>query len=492
MKTTLCIDWLRARETKDAPVGAPVHWGCPRGARCEFAHGEDELKGEALAAMKESKAQAKTDEVTRKRDDYLNVISRAAKDDEEVGELVLAGLRAAKRTKVNELRKAVSNAETEQIPVVVSAPSSSSLSLSTKASSPPEEVVDSSGASLVRSRSVGEVSVDCAQFSVKGVCPFGTACAPHCVATEGDWYYEVELRSDGLMQIGWASNSFAPRAVMEGDGVGDDAHSWAYDGYRQKAWHRGVEREYGPQTGEIWRVGDVVGCYLHLNCAAGTGRVAYSLNGMDFGTAFEIQLSEEASSFSPALSLESEEGATFNLGQEAFAFPPASECRPVWLSIDPQMLQLNGFAPSLLTVDDEKLSTSGGGADRPALTSGEETSESQNIASSAGSVAATVSSEVVANVVSSNVSVMKSASRPPVANQQQTFEDVDLSAAQFINLDSLVALGMGQLRHELEKRGLKTGGTAVERAQRLLIVRSLREGEVVDKKLLAKPVKDVN
>jgi hypothetical protein len=38
-KTRLCLDWLRAREEGTPPADAPKSWGCPRGDRCDFAHG---------------------------------------------------------------------------------------------------------------------------------------------------------------------------------------------------------------------------------------------------------------------------------------------------------------------------------------------------------------------------------------------------------------------------------------------------------------------
>jgi hypothetical protein len=63
MKTTICIDWTRARNNpngRGAPEGAPIHWGCPRGRRCAFAHGEDELKGEARDVIEAAKLEAAT------------------------------------------------------------------------------------------------------------------------------------------------------------------------------------------------------------------------------------------------------------------------------------------------------------------------------------------------------------------------------------------------------------------------------------------------
>ena len=54
--------------------------------------------------------------------------------------------------------------------------------------------------------------------------------------TEGAWYYEVVLLTDGLMQIGWADEAFQCDP-LSGQGVGDNEHSWAYDGFRSKKWN---------------------------------------------------------------------------------------------------------------------------------------------------------------------------------------------------------------------------------------------------------------
>ena len=42
-------------------------------------------------------------------------------------------------------------------------------------------------------------------------------------------YYEVELLSGGLVQLGWATAAFTVDGE-QGDGVGDTTTSWAYDG----------------------------------------------------------------------------------------------------------------------------------------------------------------------------------------------------------------------------------------------------------------------
>lgn len=36
-KTRICLEWERARVSREPPVNAPVWWGCPRGPRCEVS-----------------------------------------------------------------------------------------------------------------------------------------------------------------------------------------------------------------------------------------------------------------------------------------------------------------------------------------------------------------------------------------------------------------------------------------------------------------------
>ena len=48
----------------------------------------------------------------------------------------------------------------------------------------------------------------------------------------GVWYYEVEVVTAGVMQIGWATK-LSKFLNHEGYGIGDDETSFAYDGCRQ-------------------------------------------------------------------------------------------------------------------------------------------------------------------------------------------------------------------------------------------------------------------
>lgn len=64
---------------------------------------------------------------------------------------------------------------------------------------------------------------------------FESAMLKQSVTGSGKYAFEVEIISDGIMQIGWSSKfDFDP---FLGRGVGDDADSYAFDGCRVRKWH---------------------------------------------------------------------------------------------------------------------------------------------------------------------------------------------------------------------------------------------------------------
>ena len=111
----------------------------------------------------------------------------------------------------------------------------------------------------------------------------------------GKWYYEVRVSSAGVAQIGWASQRFRGSAGA-GEGVGDDLHSWSFDGARVRKWH-GLDEPFG----RAWAAGDVVCCAL--DCDA--GRIFFGLNGdyaAPMGAAFEGVDCEREGGLFPAAS----------------------------------------------------------------------------------------------------------------------------------------------------------------------------------------------
>ncbi|KAL6078950.1 RING finger and SPRY domain-containing protein 1 [Balamuthia mandrillaris] len=87
------------------------------------------------------------------------------------------------------------------------------------------------------------------------------------------WYFEVKLRTNGVMQIGWATKDtvFNPE---EGQGVGDDVFSYAYDGARGYAWHNALAAKcLWPRR--RWQKGDVISCLYNGK----RGTIIFYLNG---------------------------------------------------------------------------------------------------------------------------------------------------------------------------------------------------------------------
>lgn len=123
--------------------------------------------------------------------------------------------------------------------------------------------------------------------------------------TSGKFYYQVQLHTRGLLQIGWATAEHQPSAA-EGQGVGDDQHSWAYDGMRLQRWHGAQE----PYSSRRWNTNDIVGCMLDLDVPGGEMR--FFLNEADLGVAYKNFYTPELGPLYPAASLSTNECATFN------------------------------------------------------------------------------------------------------------------------------------------------------------------------------------
>lgn len=150
---------------------------------------------------------------------------------------------------------------------------------------------------------------------------FASVGAPDCLVSSGRWYYEAILHSNGCIQIGWADVAFSGSADR-GDGVGDGAHSWAYDGWRQQKWH-GQSSPWGSK----WKQGDVVGCAID----ADAGTIIFTLNGKmgsaNMGTAFRAI--KFARGVYPCASFNRRERLQFNLGGSPFKFSPPPGFQPI-------------------------------------------------------------------------------------------------------------------------------------------------------------------
>lgn len=253
--------------------------------------------------------------------------------------------------------------------------------------------------------------------------------------------------------------------------MGDDSRSWSFDGVRSLVWHGGHSRSFGAheatEAGDnYWKAGDIVGVFVSVNSidsSVGTNEkrkssteqrrlvISYSLNGKNLGKAFEEIIEDEDAMFSPAVSLEGSESVRMNIGQRPFAkltSAEASTYRPVLDAQD--QIYYDAIAAYIKFC--------------------EQFDQSASSASNA-SVEAPVSTN------SSSV-----APEPPAP---QTFDPINIDDPEFTSPESFERFGMAHLKAELERRGLKSGGTLQERTTRLFLVRGV-PADKIDKKLKAK------
>lgn len=122
------------------------------------------------------------------------------------------------------------------------------------------------------------------------------------------WYYEVQIKTPGIMQIGWRTSAckYGPE---KGVGVGDDVHSCAFDGARMKVWNGPACRQFDNDYGKKWAVNDIVSCLFSWD-----GEVSFWLNGENLGVAFE-NMNPEIEHY-PGASLAMDQHCCFNFGGE--------------------------------------------------------------------------------------------------------------------------------------------------------------------------------
>jgi len=148
---------------------------------------------------------------------------------------------------------------------------------------------------------------------------FGT---PSLQQKSGRFYYELLLGS-GLdePQVGWATDAFEEAPDWTGDGAGDDQHSWAADGLRQKYWHCGEPVDMPWPQG--WQEGSVIGCAVDID----NGILSFAVDGHWQADA-ERSAEFAGRSLFPAVSLSGQ--FTLHLDPDSFVYgPPDSSYRPL-------------------------------------------------------------------------------------------------------------------------------------------------------------------
>ena len=264
-----------------------------------------------------------------------------------------------------------------------------------------------------------------------------------------------------MSQIGWADSDFVVLPPVTSDnedvgddtggagenGVGDDKHSWSYDGFRQLCWNETSQNYPNTSKGKrkgahdgsgIWKAGDVIGCFLDIDTERKVAAMSFYLNGCDLGVAFNEACSSLKCSVEnmfngkckifPALSLEENQSAAINIGQRPFQYANFPGVSSFFSLLDLSSHQM----PKL---DNDSINSA---------------------------------TEDAANVF---------------------FHPIDLESDDCMISSSrdLEAVGMSHLKAELQRRGLKAGGTLEERAARLFSVKGLRTDEIPRKLLAKKP-----
>jgi hypothetical protein len=247
--------------------------------------------------------------------------------------------------------------------------------------------------------------------------------------TKNKLYFEVGLRSNGIVQVGWATPRFRPES-SNGDGVGDCKNSWAYDPSRTIKLHKETVHEYGPDR--HWKAGDTVGCLYDPS----SGKITFSYNGVDLGVAFEVQ---ERTLF-PAVSCNPGEAVELRIYSDEMQFRP-KEATPIEKVL----------ATEDVTWLDDDADEGEGELDK------EEEHESK--------------------LEDREVKPEETKPAPIVV------EPLDLN--QYESTEQLEELGIDRLKGALMAIGVKCGGTLHERAIRLFSLKGLAK-EDYPPKLLAK------
>ena len=295
--------------------------------------------------------------------------------------------------------------------------------------------------------------------AVEGRSEFCSVAVAGCEAVkDGRWYYEVELGTDGVVQVGWAGADFGADDGA-GDGVGDDAHSWGFDGCRGRAWTAGAAEAYGGAEG--WKKGDVVGCRVDVD----KGEASFSVNGADLGVAFR----GVAGPLSAALSLEDGEAVRVALDRGDLRFGPPAGYRAL------------GDARLAPLAEDQE--------EAPAAAPAPASAPPRP----AAAAVAPPEPPVPAALPAPHAPPAPAPAPPPPPKKAPYVKGPPVAAAAldlgpFETAEALEALGLDRLKSALMAAGLKCGGTLRDRAERLLSTRGKDRADW-DPKILAKPKK---
>jgi len=279
-------------------------------------------------------------------------------------------------------------------------------------------------------------------------------------------YYEIIIETEGIAQIGWGriltsneghvrvlpstgKDSFLPNSDT-GDGVGDDAFSYGFDGFRRKVFHDGKEISYSKNDEGGWKKGDVIGCLYNFS----NGTVSFSVNGIDLGVAFD-NVGGRDSLLYPVFSLNENEIIGMNTG------PSFHHCPADFLGIS-----------HLINDKNETSSRSDNGV-----------GEMKAGALGEGSTYTATIGSVVLPPTRTSTGANKSAPAVKIPAKAGANDDdqepIDINS--YSTVLEIEFLGMERLKVELYRLGIKCGGSLPERAKRLFSLKGLSRDQIPKK-----------
>lgn len=229
-----------------------------------------------------------------------------------------------------------------------------------------------------------------------------------------------------------------------------------------------------------WSVGDVIGCYCDIlrgeSSVDSTIRFSYSLNGRSLGVAFDSDsnislkallraVSNGDVGLSPAITLEQGESMILNIGQRPFKYYSLENCSESGIlkrSIH-QIFQSTSHEPNQSNSDDDIILLK-------ELQLSEERKQYNSILK-----------ELQSEIEKTKVSSMSVGG----TEEQKAFDPINIESTEYKSAKDLEIFGLDHLKHELTRRGLKSGGTLTQRAERLYSVRGIPFSKI-DKRLKVK------
>lgn len=291
------------------------------------------------------------------------------------------------------------------------------------------------------------------------------------------------------------------------NGIGDDNHSWGYDGFRKKLWNGQQVNDDTPDTNNNvnndnfnntiqWNIGDIIGCQCDILIESSNTsststttsspsisiRFSYYNNGNLLGVAFNSQsnislrsllnsVKDGITEITPALTLEQGESLVINIGQRVFKYPPIIENNDSIL-----------FQSIYDIVQSNKSKISKTQEDISVIKELELIEELKVYNKLYKEYQNEIQQQSSAQSVTEEVEKKNEEKSEEIAIA--TIK-IDLESNEYQSANDLLKFGLDGLKNELIRRGLKSGGTLQERADRLWSVRGIKPKHI-DKKLRAK------